>query len=176
MSSQHPIQATQNWIHHFVLAHNLCPFAHTPVRENRVRYACFDGESINDALGAFIDELLLLEQSQDIQTSFFILRQCASSFLTLLDFAESADVLIESAGLNGIYQTASFHPEYYFENSDISDPANATNRSPYPMLHIIRAADVYHARQTHPDVESIPIRNINHLRQLAKDDSQTDYP
>ncbi|MCX7088408.1 MAG: DUF1415 family protein, partial [Methylococcales bacterium] len=67
----------------------------------------------------------------------------------------------------GTYQLASFHPEYRFANAPNDDPANYTNRSPYPMLHLIREASIEAVLSTYPDPESIPERNIQYTRQLG---------
>ena len=166
MTSVCPIESTKNWIHGFVIDHNLCPFAQIPYEDNRIRYTIFEGDDLTDGLSAFIDEILLLDQSEDVRTSFLIFSDQKWPFLNFLDFEAAANDVIEQSGFNGIFQIVSFHPDYVFSDSKVSDPANKTNRSPYPMLHLLRSSDVYEARRRHPDTEAIPKRNIQYLRDL----------
>jgi hypothetical protein len=72
-------------------------------------------------------------------------------------------------GFEGIYQVASFHPDYRFADADADDPANYTNRSPYPMLHLLREASLEHAIDNYPDPDSIPENNIGKARSLGAD-------
>lgn len=65
----------------------------------------------------------------------------------------------------GIYQVASFHPEYVFADSPMDDPANYTNRSPYPMLHILREASIAKAISHYTSPEKIPERNVHFARE-----------
>lgn len=171
MSSVSPIESTKNWIHGFVINHNLCPFAHGPFRDNRIRFTLFEGTDLEEGLSAFIDEMLLLEELEDVQTSFLILSGKNIPFLDFLDFEASANEIIKDSGFAEKFQIVSFHPSYIFAESEESDPANRTNRSPYPMLHLLRSSDVYEARQNHPDVTTIPNRNIQYLRQLFQHES-----
>ena len=168
MSSKSPIKLTQNWIEHFVLAHNLCPFAHVPFHSDRIRYSVCETTDLPLAHSAFIDELLWLENHPNTQTTFLILSDSQISFFEYLDLIADAEDTLRESGLETTYQIASFHPDYCFEDAPEDDPANATNRSPLPMLHILRCSDVEKARHTHPDVEGIPTRNIQYLRQHLK--------
>ena len=78
---------------------------------------------------------------------------------------ELAETLVEEEDYEGIYQVASFHPDYCFADAEIDDPANYTNRSIYPMLHILREASVTNAVDNYPDVEGVPERNMAFSRE-----------
>ena len=80
-----------------------------------------------------------------------------------------ADQLLVQMELEGIYQIASFHPDYQFDGVQVEDPENYTNRSPFPMLHIIREASLERAIADYPDVNDIPIRNIAMMNALGRD-------
>lgn len=173
MNPKNPIECTQDWIENFVLAHNLCPFAHIPFKNHRIRYTLSPASDLALVLSAFIDELLWLEAHPETQTSFLIIDDHALPFLDYLDILATAEHTLEEANLQSHYQIASFHPQYCFEDAPQDDPANASNQSPFPMLHLLRCADVENARHSHPNVEGIPDRNIQYLRSLAshkKDD------
>ena len=167
MSSKVPIEITQKWIEDFVLAHNLCPFAHAPFHGGHIRYAVCEASSAALMHSALIDELLWLESHPDTQTTLLILSESALSFYEYLDLVADSEHTLSEANLDDRYQLASFHPNYQFEGTPEDDPANATNRSPFPMLHILRCDDVEQARQLHPDVEGIPERNIQYLRERS---------
>ncbi|MEC8277283.1 MAG: DUF1415 domain-containing protein [Myxococcota bacterium] len=168
MSSKVPIKLTQKWIEEFVLAHNLCPFAHTPFHGGQIRYSVCDARHKDRMHAEFIDEVLWLESHPNTPTTFLILEWQEFPFLDYLDLIDDAEHTLKEANLEAHYQIASFHPEYQFENAPKDDPANATNRSPFPMIHILRCADVETARQSHPNVEGIPERNIQYLRRQSK--------
>jgi hypothetical protein len=163
------IQATQRWISDVVVALNLCPFAAPVVNSGRIAYRVSPETDIE---GIYRDLLLALDEfqrqeSDQVATGFLILSQGLASFDDYLDFLEMADDMLVEAGLDGVIQIAGFHPDYCFSDSDDTDPANYTNRSPYPMFHLIREDDLEAAVASHPDPEGIPDRNILLLRELG---------
>ena len=95
-----------------------------------------------------------------METTFIIFPDNFSDFETYLDLVELSEALAADQGYEGIYQIASFHPEYCFEGAEADDPANYTNRSIYPMLHLLREDSLSDALDNFPDAESIPERNI----------------
>jgi hypothetical protein len=78
-----------------------------------------------------------------------------------------ASSLIDQGGYCGIYQLASFHPDYCFDGESRDDPANYTNRSPYPILHILRESSIEAVLKRYPQPESIPENNIAKARELG---------
>ncbi len=64
-------------------------------------------------------------------------------------------------------QLASFHPDYRFEGAEPDDPANYTNRSPYPMFHLIREASLAQALEGYTNPQQIPRHNIEKMRKLG---------
>lgn len=67
------------------------------------------------------------------------------------------------------YQLASFHPDYQFENTTAEDRENYTNRSPYPIFHIIRNASIEHVRINDAQAAQVTKRNIQTLNHLSAD-------
>ena len=112
-------------------------------------------------------EIDLLNESIS-QTTLIVYPSQMPDFEHYLDFVELFELVLKEETIDNIYQLASFHPEYVFEGSDLDDPANKTNRSPFPMIHILRCSDVFRARQEHPNTEDIPTRNIQFLRTLFR--------
>lgn len=110
-------------------------------------------------------EILLPWMKIKRKTSLLILNNGFTNFRSYFDLFEIAQALLTKEGYEGIYQLASFHPLYLFKGSNESDPSNYTNRSPYPMLHILREEDVSMAVDNYPASEYIPEINIAFTRQ-----------
>ena len=108
-----------------------------------------------------------LDTDESIETTLLIYTDAFTGFDDYLDFLELAETLLTEQGYEGIYQLASFHPDYCFEGADQNDPANYTNRSPYPMLHLLRESSIEQAVNAYPHPENIPQRNIELTRELG---------
>lgn len=162
------ITATRNWLEQFVIQHNLCPFAAKPFRGNRIRYVSYPVTTEEELAAKLIDEILLLKDAnpQEIETSIVIAPRMLADFLEYNQFLNVADSIIAELGVEGIIQIASFHPDYQFADLDSDDVRNYTNRSPYPMFHLIREDSIEKAREM-MDVEAIPERNMELLLELG---------
>ncbi|PKH00615.1 DUF1415 domain-containing protein [Paraglaciecola sp. MB-3u-78] len=159
--------SVKSWIEKVIVELNFCPFAKKEMERNTVRFAIFPATQVNDALSHLLEELALLEQLQDIQTTLLIFPQGFADFDDFLDMLEMANTLIGQGGYGGVYQLASFHPDYCFDGEEQNDPANYTNRSPYPILHILRESSIEAVLKRYPDPESIPENNITKARELG---------
>ena len=82
-------------------------------------------------------------------------------------FLDAADALLDELGLVGEIQIASFHPDYQFANTLANDAENFTNRSPYPMLHLLRETSLERAIASHPDASAIPDQNIKRMNEIG---------
>jgi hypothetical protein len=159
--------AVKSWIDKVIVGLNFCPFAKKEIERNTIRYTIFPTTQVNDALSQLLDELALLDQQLEIQTTLLIFPLGFADFEVYLDMLELANSLISQGGYCGIYQLASFHPDYCFDGEDPDDPANYTNRSPYPILHILRESSIEAVLKRYPDPESIPENNIAKARELG---------
>ncbi len=138
---------------------NLCPFAGREVRRKSIRYSVTDACNEDDLLAALFEEFKHLDNHPETETTLLIHPHALANFSAYNQFLNMADALLARAGLEGTYQIASFHPEYRFAGTEIGDAENYTNRSPYPLLHVLRESSVETAAQN-ADVEAIPERNI----------------
>ncbi len=161
-----PAEAVEEWVRTFVVRLDLCPFAGGPLRAGRVRFAESAAAEPNDALPELLAELDRLDEGV-ADTTLLVLPRHFDDFDDFLDLVAASEDLLEATGRADTYQLASFHPAYRFADAPTDDPANATNRAPFPALHLLRVADVAKAIDQHPDTESIPDRNIALLRRLA---------
>jgi hypothetical protein len=171
IADQSVIQATRQWLEKVVIGLNLCPFAGVPWRQGRVRFRVSKAITEQQLALDLAEESLALQAADpaDCETSLLIHPQVLEDFLDYNDFLDIADRLMEELELDGILQIASFHPDYQFADSTPDDPANCTNRSPYPMLHLLREASIEAATARLPDPESIFERNIKTLQELGLD-------
>ena len=163
------IAATRNWLERAVIGLNLCPFAKTVHVKSQIRYVVSQARSQEDLLSDLLRELRLLAAADPeiCDTTLLIHPHALADFLEYNDFLDLADAAIEEAGLEGLLQVASFHPDYQFAGTEANDVANYTNRSPYPTLHLLREASVDRAVAAYPQVEHIYENNIATLQRLG---------
>lgn len=163
------IAATREWLEKAVIGLNLCPFAKAVHVRGQIRFSVSRARMLDDLLDALERELNLLatSASADIDTTLIIHPHIFNDFLAYNDFLERADELIDELGFTGQLQIASFHPQYQFADTEADDITNYTNRSPYPMLHLLRESSVDAAVAAFPDAEAIYLKNTETMRQLG---------
>lgn len=165
MSSEQIIDQTKRWIVDVVIGCNLCPFAANVVKQRAIFYKVETSMDQNQCLDSFIHEMHRLDNDETIETSFLIFPNTFEKFEDYLDLLSQAEKLVTEKGNDGIYQVASFHPLYLFAGSDENDAANYTNRSIYPMLHLLREEGIDKALEHYKSPENIPERNVNFTRE-----------
>jgi hypothetical protein len=161
------VTETRAWLEKAVIGLDLCPFARA-VRD-RIRYAVSEAEEPADLLADLASELRVLAEADpgEIETTLLIHPRVLGDFLEYNDFLDDADDVLAELGLEGVIQIASFHPGYQFAGAEPDDIENYTNRSPYPMLHLLREESVERAVESFPDTEQIYEKNIETLRRLG---------
>ena len=161
------ITQTQNWIEKTVIGCNFCPFAAREVQRKSIRYQVVSTEDIPSILEKLIEECRVLDQEAEVETTLLILTELPGSFHDYLDYLNLAEQLMSKEGYEGTYQLASFHPAYCFAGASPEEASNFTNRSPYPMFHLLREESLSKALENHPNPEEIPIRNIAYANELG---------
>jgi hypothetical protein len=166
------LKATDAWLQDFVLKLNLCPFAHQPYQQGRVRFALSEAQQFDTLAKELLQELLLLYQAdpKEWETTLLVHPHCLNSWEEFLEFWGLAEYLIAEAGLEGEIQVVGFHPDYQFGEEAPEDPSHFTNRSPFPMLHLIREASLSQAVASHPEPDMIPIHNIEKLQKIGREE------
>ncbi|MGB3080931.1 MAG: DUF1415 domain-containing protein [Saprospiraceae bacterium] len=165
MTDEVVVSQTIAWIKSVVIGCNFCPFAAKAMQRKSVRFVVLPNTTVEATLEAVARELKLLDESENIETTLIILPFDFSDFVSYLDLVRIAEEFISLQGYDGVYQIASFHPDYRFADSRDDDPANYTNRSVYPMLHILREESITRAIENFPDPDGIPQRNIAYANQ-----------
>lgn len=133
----------------------------------KIRYVSSVLADLETALYEVLEECSFLDENERTATTLLIYADGFETFYDFLDLLEKANALLSLEGYEGKYQIASFHPDYVFADTEESDAANATNRSPYPTLHLIREADMEEAIQNYPHPEEIPLRNQERCQRLG---------
>ena len=159
------IERTRKWIMEVVIKCNFCPFAAREVKRNSIRYTVSPDLTQKEALHALLEECKLMEADDQIETTLLIFSQGFKTFREYLQLVEKAEGLIRKNGYEGFYQIASFHPDYFFAGAPMDDAANFTNRSIYPMLHILREASIEKVLERYPEPERIPEANMRFARE-----------
>lgn len=159
------IQQTEKWIKSVVIDLNFCPFASKALLKKSVRYIVLKEVGVKQSLEALVQEFEFLNDHEDIETTFIIFANDFVDFKVYLQLVKKAENTITKEDYDGIYQVASFHPDYCFDGSHSDDAANYTNRSIYPMLHVLREDSLTKALTLYPSPELIPEHNIALARQ-----------
>ena len=163
-----PETAVREWVQDFVVRLGLCPFAARPLRAGQVAFTVCELEAVEDAFywaGARVQGLLEKDQSV-LDTELLIFASVVSDFGDFLDLVEELEDFLERSGADALVQLAHFHPDYCFAGVDADDPANATNRAPWPVIQLLRVESVARAVEQYPDPEGIPERNAALLREI----------
>ena len=160
------IEQTKKWIQDVVIGCNLCPFAAAVVKKQSVFYTVREDKATSIAIVLRLLENAFnnLDTDESIETGFLIFPAAFKNFMDYLQLLQEAERFLKHKKYNGIYQIASFHPLYCFSGSAENDAANYTNRSPYPMLHLLRESSIDKALEHYPQPDEIPIRNIAFAR------------
>ena len=163
------IALTKAWLEKAVIGLNLCPFAKAVYVKQQIRYVVSSARNTDALYEELSTELQHLHQSDpaEIDTTLLILPELLADFLDYNDFLDVADEAIEDLELDGEIQIASFHPDYQFADSEADDIENYTNRSPYPILHLLREASIERAVEAFPEAEEIYEKNMETLRKLG---------
>ena len=143
---------------------NFCPFAAKVFNKKQIRYLVLSPGDLKTCLTTLSAEFKYLDENEAVETTFIIFPNDHADFPGYLDMTERAEDFLAKENYEGIYQLASFHPQYCFAGSSDDDAANYTNRSPYPMLHILREDSITKALESFTNPESIPETNIDFAR------------
>ncbi len=171
MDTDTVIADTRRWLERAVIGLNLCPFAKAPHAKGQIHYAVCEGSDAAALLAALRTELQALAAADPEQreTTLLMAPRGFDDFLAFNDLLDDADALLAALDLDGTLQIAPFHPRFQFAGTDEDDITNASNRAPYPTLHLIREASIDRAVEAFPEAETIYEANVATLRKLGPD-------
>lgn len=165
------LQSTRAWVEHAVVGLNLCPFAKATMVKGQIRYVLSETDDprvLLDVLCAQMQALVAADPAQ-VETTLLVHPNVLCDFADFNDFLDAADAALDDLGLTGVLQIASFHPHYQFAGTEADAIGNATNRSPYPTLHLLREASVARAVESIAQPEAIFETNLRTLEALGAD-------
>ncbi len=164
--TKYVVNLVTRWLEQAVIGLNLCPFAKPVWRKGKIRIAVSSSETDESVLSDFADELLNLSVNSTIETTLLIVPFHLSRFEDFNQFLGLAEELLHECQLMGVFQIGSFHPDYQFADTLYDDRENWTNRSPFPVLHLLRETSISRAVDSYSKVSDIPDANIERLNKL----------
>ncbi|AOW12595.1 peptidase [Hydrogenophaga crassostreae] len=170
LTDEQVLADTRRWIEKAVIGLNLCPFARAVYVKNQVRIVVSHARHLDAFLDELDAELTLLKDTpaEEVDTTLLVHPSLFPDFMVFNDFLNVVDDVVAEHGLEGVIQVASFHPQFQFEGVEADDISNATNRAPFPILHLLREDSVERAIESDAgDAEKIVDRNIATLRELG---------
>lgn len=159
----------KRWLERVVIGENFCPFAKPVFAADSIRYSVSESQTLENGLFDLAMECQRLDQQPQIETTLLIFTKGFNDFDEFLELIDFANELLVSEGYEGVYQLAHFHPDYCFDGCTSDDAENYTNRSPLPVLHLLRESSVEAALQQVKTPESIPERNIRHAEKKGRE-------
>ncbi|EAR56895.1 hypothetical protein SKA34_05425 [Photobacterium sp. SKA34] len=171
-------QTVQQWLNDVVIGLNLCPFAAKPQRNKQIKVHVSSDKTENDLLESIYVQLKELDETppQELETTLVVAPYLLEDFEDYNQFLDLVEGLVVQLGKSGIYQIASFHPGYCFYGTVPEDAENLTNRSPYPIFHLIREESMEKVLKHYPDPEAIPERNIDCVENLTPEQIKQLFP
>ncbi len=174
MTEQTPVHIpeiadTVRWLERAVIGLNLCPFAKAPHVKGQIHYVVSQAKGLEGLRDELIEQLQALAAmpADERETVLLIVPQMLADFLAFNDFLDEADGVLQELDLEGVFQVASFHPQFQFADTEPDDIGNFTNRSPYPTLHLLREESIDRAVEAFPEAETIYETNIATLENLG---------
>ncbi|MEE9342550.1 MAG: DUF1415 domain-containing protein [Gammaproteobacteria bacterium] len=172
MKDSEIINSVRKWVETIVVELNLCPFAKRELVKNRVRFFVSHAETEEQLLLDLATELEFMQNDSSIETTLLIHPDVLGDFYDYNQFLDYVDRLLTQMNYDGIYQIASFHPDYQFSSTLPEDAENYTNKTPYPLLHLLRESSVEKVIEQHSDVGRIPEKNVQILESIGKQEMQ----
>ncbi len=162
------VSRIKEWIKEFIIVYNICPFAKKTLMDNSLRIVAIEGEGEELVLGVYNEiEQLLQSESKEISNTL-----CITKGLKEWDYFQDIiyvlEELISKQNIDDKVQIVGFHPNYAFEGEG-NAKSNYTNRSPFPLIHLLKTEDVYKVIKSYPSIETIPEENIKKLNSLPRE-------
>ena len=178
MSIQKIEQEVQQWLEDVVIGLNLCPFAAKPNRNKQIKIFVSEATTEEVLLEDVLQELMNLDSktAEELETTLDAIPNMLQDFMDYNFFLDWVDALIKQQEWEGIYQIATFHPDYCFGGAEPEDDENLTNRSPYPVLHLIREESMEKVLKHYPNPEAIPDTNIARVEALSPEERRKLFP
>lgn len=166
-----PLSLTKYWLENIVIGLDLCPFARIPFEKGLIRVVECEDSNEDDQMVFFLEELEFLNRSDaaDVATTIIVYPNGSLDFSAFNDFVGELEFMLEEAGLADVFQLVTFHPKFIFNNTEFEHLGNLVNRSPFPVLHILRSEEIAKAMKNPKDGEIISFNNDKKLHGLSSE-------
>ncbi|QJY36057.1 DUF1415 domain-containing protein [Vibrio europaeus] len=170
--------AVNQWLNDVVIGLNLCPFAAKPQRNKQIKIFVSEATKEEELLEDILAQLMELDatEPEELETTLVAVPNMLSDFYDYNLFIDWIEALIRQQEWEGIFQLATFHPDYCFGGAEPEDDENLTNRSPYPVFHLIREESMEKVLKHYPNPEAIPDTNIARVESLTNDERRKLFP
>ncbi|WP_394144891.1 DUF1415 domain-containing protein [Vibrio atypicus] len=177
-STEEIAQQVNQWLNDVVIGLNLCPFAAKPQRNKQIKIFVSEATQEESLLEDILSQFLELESStpEELETTLVVVPNMLEDFFDYNLFIDWVEALIKQQDWEGIFQLATFHPDYCFGGTDPEDDENLTNRSPYPVFHLIREESMEKVLKHYPNPEAIPDTNIARVESLTAEERRKLFP
>ncbi|MEH0668770.1 DUF1415 domain-containing protein [Vibrio owensii] len=171
-------EQVDQWLNDVVIGLNLCPFAAKPQRNKQIKIFVSEASQEEALLEDILLQLIELSSSEPerLETTLVVVPNMLQDFWDYNFFIDWVEGLIKQQDWEGIFQVATFHPDYCFGGAEPEDDENLTNRSPYPVFHLIREESMEKVLKHYPDPESIPDTNIARVSALSEEERKKLFP
>lgn len=171
-------EQVNQWLNDVVIGLNLCPFAAKPQRNKQIKIFVSEASQEEALLEDILLQLIELSNTEPekLETTLVVVPNMLKDFWDYNFFIDWVEGLIKQQEWEGIFQVATFHPDYCFGGAEPEDDENLTNRSPYPVFHLIREESMEKVLKHYPDPESIPDTNIARVSALSEEERQKLFP
>ena len=171
-------EQVNQWLNDVVIGLNLCPFAAKPQRNKQIKIFVSEASQEEALLEDILLQLIELSNTEPekLETTLVVVPNMLQDFWDYNFFIDWVEGLIKQQGWEGIFQVATFHPDYCFGGAEPEDDENLTNRSPYPVFHLIREESMEKVLKHYPDPESIPDTNIARVSALSEEERKKLFP
>ncbi|GLT16481.1 hypothetical protein GCM10007938_02570 [Vibrio zhanjiangensis] len=178
VNSNNIVQQVNQWLNDVVIGLNLCPFAAKPQRNNQIKIFISEASDEQRLLEDILTQLMELEQktAEQLETTLVVVPNMLADFDDYNLFIDWVEALIRQQNWQGVFQLATFHPDYCFAGTEPHDAENLTNRSPYPIFHLIREDSMEKVLKHYPNPESIPETNITRVESLSPEEKRSLFP
>lgn len=163
------VEHVKAWLEKVVIANNFCPFAARPFLNEAIDYCVVENASSEALITSILSQANKMQADKNVETVLVISPDGPEDFIEYLKWYDRAVEAMHEQSFEGVFQLASFHPDYQFADAPSDDASNYTNRSPYPIFHILREDSVSKAVELHPNVHSVPQHNIEFCRERGID-------
>lgn len=135
------LDITVQWIQKTVIGLTLCPFAERPFKTKELSLHIIRGNDPPSIAEAVTEQLLLKRDQRG--TAIVVCPEFHpddfEEYLAMIQYLEQR--VMTYFELHDFVQIAPFHPQFAFDGSG-DDVECYTNRSPYPMMHVLRVDEV----------------------------------